>query len=682
VPRNVTLRVPRGALLSVNAGITLTLNGPVIADDPDWYSGAGTVTFGAIPFGSEERFHKQWTAGYVIAGGLHATSGTTTTATFACEAVSSDGRHWTQSAAAVTYSGGDGTYWLIGHKQTTTALSGWTRQSGTHYLWKVSTTLPALPSASVLLLKVTVAASAVSVVRDFRQPLSYVTRGVFEVTDALYGADRTDTTDATTALQAALTACGDQGGGTGFLPPGTYKTTAPLLIYKSTTLRGAGYHISFIHTAHSGDAVQSTWPVNASTAVWIRVEHLGFTSTASTGAAFVDRGGSLVDVYAVWVSGHAYGVIFDQTEIATIDASIFDGQSITGVWLVNGPDHDATATNYNWTNRITVSRNQFNTVTTAGHYNMVDDGGVAHTICNNNFNGGLQNLRVCGSEGATISGNEFESSSSTCLTFQNTTLAGSSHASIIDPRGVLVSGNVFAPVLGNIQIDFLHAYSVTLLSNFFGSDSTSPGRVKNTNIDTLIAIGNEFRGGPSNGGTFTGGATNGLFLNGSDLVGAVAVKPGLQLPNPGTATTGISTKIINTWYEEGTFAPTLVASGSTFSLAVNGQKGHYTRMGNVVHYTIYLELAAGGNTLTTQAVRIDGLPFTSAAGTNRVTTTGACVWGGFNTAAIGIMGRIVEGTTQIRLYIATAAAASATLMQADAMAGSAFLHVSGTYYAA
>lgn len=217
VPRNVTLRVPRGALLSVNTGVTLTINGPVVADDPDWYSGLGTVTFGTIALASEERYHTQFPTGYVISGGLHATSGSTTTATFACQAVSSDGRHWTQSAAAVTYSGGNGTYWLIGHKNTTTALTGWTRQSGTHYLWKVSSSQPTLPSASVLLAKVTVAGSAVTVVQDYRKPASFARQGWYDVTDPLYGATGDGVTNDTTAIQAAFNA-----GKSVFFPEGTY----------------------------------------------------------------------------------------------------------------------------------------------------------------------------------------------------------------------------------------------------------------------------------------------------------------------------------------------------------------------------------------------------------------------------------------------------------------------------
>ena len=47
IPATVTLHLVRGAAFSVSAGVTLTINGPVFADDTAWYSGAGTVTVAA-----------------------------------------------------------------------------------------------------------------------------------------------------------------------------------------------------------------------------------------------------------------------------------------------------------------------------------------------------------------------------------------------------------------------------------------------------------------------------------------------------------------------------------------------------------------------------------------------------------------------------------------------------------
>ena len=43
VPRTMTLWVPHGATVSISPAITLTVNGPLLAEDPLWWSGLGTL---------------------------------------------------------------------------------------------------------------------------------------------------------------------------------------------------------------------------------------------------------------------------------------------------------------------------------------------------------------------------------------------------------------------------------------------------------------------------------------------------------------------------------------------------------------------------------------------------------------------------------------------------------------
>ncbi len=471
VPRNVTLRVPRGALLSVNTGVTLTLNGPVLADDPDWYSGLGTVTFATIPLGSEERYHTQFTVGYVISGGLHATSGSTTSATFACEAVTSDGRHFTQSAAAVTYSGGSGTYWLIGHKDTTTALTGWTRQSGTHYLWKIASTQPPLPSAAVLLLKVTIAASAVSAVSDYRQPASWVRAGVFDVRDPLYGALGDGTTDDTAAVQAALTAVGHQGGGEVLLPKGTYRTTAALTIASHTTLRGVGRKISVLFADHTGIGITAGGTVNAVVGKYITLKDCGidkFTSaSAGTGSGFMDLAGAFLRLENVFLRDCLYQVILDQSEHVEVHGCEFIGTTTAtevGIWLVNGPVHTATA-NPMYTNVITISDCQFNCVIGSATTHILDDGGVNHNILHNNFNAGSMGIRAASTENLRVAGNFFESQTTAPLRLAVTTLGGTTYFPNISPD---VSDNAFSTTSGaTYHVDLYSALNGSIRDNVF-----------------------------------------------------------------------------------------------------------------------------------------------------------------------------------------------------------------------
>ncbi len=76
---------------------------------------------------------------------------------------------------------------------------------------------------------------------------------VFNVTAAPYSADPTGAADSTAALQAAITAAGNAGGGVVFLPAGTYRLSVPagqnqaLLISKNgVVLRGAGIGLTFL----------------------------------------------------------------------------------------------------------------------------------------------------------------------------------------------------------------------------------------------------------------------------------------------------------------------------------------------------------------------------------------------------------------------------------------------------
>lgn len=74
--------------------------------------------------------------------------------------------------------------------------------------------------------------------------LSYIVRNVsysvFNCQNTTYsgGADPTGASDSTSAINAALTACSNAGGGTVYLPAGTYKTTAPLIIPPGVALVG------------------------------------------------------------------------------------------------------------------------------------------------------------------------------------------------------------------------------------------------------------------------------------------------------------------------------------------------------------------------------------------------------------------------------------------------------------
>ncbi len=297
VPRTVTLRVPRGAAATVSTGVTLLVGGPLHADDPDWYSGAGTVSFAYTSLGSEERF-STYLSGYVLSGCLPAPSASTTAAAFACTSVSKDGRQSTQDAAAVTFSGGDGTYWLAAHKDTTTSISSWTRQSGTHYLWRIASSQPTTPAGSVLVARLTVSGSAITAVsplagRNGPLPLSVV-HGAYNAREFGMLGDTSDVTAALTQALATLPTAGI-GGGKIIFPIGDYTISSPIDLknLRNVTLECAtvarraadDQSCTMRYTASSG----SLFTFNGATGITIRGFNLQYTH-ASYADVFIDLG--------------------------------------------------------------------------------------------------------------------------------------------------------------------------------------------------------------------------------------------------------------------------------------------------------------------------------------------------------------------------------------------------------
>jgi len=69
-----------------------------------------------------------------------------------------------QPAVSLTLSGGNGTYWLGLHADLSTAVAGWTRRAGSHFVWQMNATQPANPAATLVWGQVTVAGGVISAV--------------------------------------------------------------------------------------------------------------------------------------------------------------------------------------------------------------------------------------------------------------------------------------------------------------------------------------------------------------------------------------------------------------------------------------------------------------------------------------------------------------------------------------
>jgi len=90
-----------------------------------------------------------------------------------------------------------------------------------------------------------------------------------------------------------------------------------------------------------------------------------------------------------------------------------------------------------------------------------------------------------------------------------------------------------------------------------------------------------------------------------DEDGDAYVAGGLLVGGTGTA------NLLND-YEEGTWTPTLVSSGATFQYSV--RQAEYTKVGDVVHFNMYIQLDGGGNSFNSNIVTLEGWPFTSRSG--------------------------------------------------------------------
>ncbi len=166
-------------------------------------------------------------------------------------------------------------------------------------------------------------------------------------------------------------------------------------------------------------------------------------------------------------------------------------------------------------------------------------------------------------------------------------------------------------------------------------------------------------GNPSGTGAFTIAAPNsntdrtltlpdatGTLIPGTiDGSGNVAFAGGIYLGGSGSA------NLLDD-YEEGTWTPQVTYNGSDAGQTYSHQVGTYTKVGRVVHYQAYVQVAT--NSSATGALAVGGLPFTSSATANVVTVGSA----GLDNAAASLdqpVGRVGTNTTQVQIIAGTGA---------------------------
>lgn len=158
VPCNIHLLIPTSATVSINSGITLSVC-TYFAEGDSWLAGAGTFTHVGAHTGETS---------HLVSGCAPATSGTATIGAFACAGRLQVGGTLVPVVQAASAVGplSNGTNWLALDFETARTVSGWTRQSGTRFLYQISATLPATPPGTMIFAKATVAAGVVTTVTE------------------------------------------------------------------------------------------------------------------------------------------------------------------------------------------------------------------------------------------------------------------------------------------------------------------------------------------------------------------------------------------------------------------------------------------------------------------------------------------------------------------------------------
>jgi hypothetical protein len=97
-------------------------------------------------------------------------------------------------------------------------------------------------------------------------------------------------------------------------------------------------------------------------------------------------------------------------------------------------------------------------------------------------------------------------------------------------------------------------------------------------------------------------------------------------------------------YEEGTWTPSVVASGGTGSASYNTQSGQYIKIGKMVWANFFINFAK--NTLSGGTIQISGLPFT-ANGTSFQYPEFAILFDNLAAALVNPLAQIGQATSNI-----------------------------------
>ena len=118
-----------------------------------------------------------------------------------------------------------------------------------------------------------------------------------------------------------------------------------------------------------------------------------------------------------------------------------------------------------------------------------------------------------------------------------------------------------------------------------------------------------------------------------------------------TAAAGMTTQLLS-WYEEGTWTPTILFGGNNTGMTYGLQLGRYTRIGRLVYINCYVYPSNKGS--STGAVTISGLPFTSSSTAGNAHALSVFLQTFTFGTSTNPTARIVTSSTSIQMYFMNA----------------------------
>lgn len=266
------------------------------------------------------------------------------------------------------------------------------------------------------------------------------------------------------------------------------------------------------------------------------------------------------------------------------------------------------------------------------HVNRITSQPRNLAITGNIISRGLYGIRVqADTRGLTIVGNTFRGCTSAMLRLGNNTDSNASY--------IFVRNNTFIPLTATVYIVWI------------GGGTASRISIKNNIVENSVGITSDY--------LYHNEATTNVQV----VVGSWAFWGG-SLSNTGVES-----------YSEGSFTPTVTGATTGGTGTYTNQYGKYTRVGNVVHFTLSVAWSAHTGS---GAILINGLPFAASADNNQ-TISAATSSVSAATASARLFMRNINGSTVAQMLFTDGAAAT-SYPQVNSAGGS--VQVSGFYFAA